>query len=168
MNRLAGFVGLAALSLSACVPASDGLVGRTLPPYPDGLEELQGTCIAAADDPAAVCAYSVAVLGHRAQGGAGQPVHVVAQRNAGYDGQMPRWTVSDAAPYPAAATVHALQVSTCRFDGEDDPHVVALVRHVPDREWSGDVAWARRLALATGRFAPVDPSRVACLNEAAY
>ena len=166
------FAALLPLALCALpAHAGDGsLVGRAMPPYPDDLRELQGTCLSDSDEYARVCDYGIAVLGTIDStiddpDRDATPRHVVAQRNLGRDGDQPRWRVTDALPYPQAAPGYFLQIGTCRVDGVDDGNVAALVRHRADAEQSGDVAWARRLDFASGRLQEIDPGRVGCLNE---
>lgn len=156
------------LALCALPAGADGgsLVGLDMPPYPDGLRELQGTCLSDSDEYARVCDYGIAVLGTMDDPGRdATPRHVVAQRSLGRDGDQPRWRVTDAVAYPQAGKDYWLQVGTCRIDGVDDGNVAALVRHDAGDEHSGDVAWARRLDFASGRLQEIDPARVDCRNE---
>ncbi|GAA4860343.1 hypothetical protein [Luteimonas vadosa] len=161
----------AGLLLSCCLGAVAGhahepLVGRVLPPYPDGLRELEGTCLSDSTDLERACDFGIAVLGTATEdGGERTLLHVVAQRSLPHDGREPRWEVTDAVDYPPVAPGYFLQVSTCRFDGADDARIAALVRHDPASEYSTDVAWARQLDFASGRLLELDPLRVDCLNE---
>ena len=165
---------LAALVLPAMsVPASDRIergnfVGRTLPPYPAGLQELQGACLAGGPGIAHVCDHSIAVLGHRPSDPARQPVArwVVSSRNVDRAARQPRWLVTDAIEVPKPRAGYELQIGTCRVDGVDAPDIVAFVRHRED-EISRDVRWVRRYDLATGKLASVEAGRVDCINEAA-
>jgi len=147
--------------------AGDGsLVGLTLPPYPEGLGELQGTCLSDSEEYERICDYAIAVLGRQDDPDRdATPFHVVAQRSLGRDGDLPRWRVTDALPYPHAAAGYFLQIGTCRVDGTDDGNVAALVRHDTDAEYSGDVTWARRLDFDSGRLQEIEPARIDCLNE---
>lgn len=144
------------------------LVGKTLPPYPAGLDELQGTCIAGGDGIAHVCDYAISVLGLRASDPERQPVArwVVSSRNLDRAARQPSWFVTDAVAAPKPRAGYELQIASCRVDGVDAPNVIAFVRHRDD-EVSRDVRWARRYDLATGKLLPVDAGRVDCINEAA-
>ena len=154
------------LVLASPAAAAQELVGRSVPPYPDGLAPVLGSCMSESSDPERICDFSLAVIGSR-DGDAVTPRFVVAERNAGYDGASPRWEVTDAVPYPATDKDRYFQVGSCRVDGRDDPRVGALVRHTDaTRERITDVAWAVRLELPEGRLAAVDPGAVDCLNEA--
>ena len=54
-----------AWSMSVLAPLSvtaADLVGRVMPPYPAGLDELGGSCVSDSVEPARVCDYSVGVL----------------------------------------------------------------------------------------------------------
>lgn len=141
------------------------LVGLDMPPYPDGLRELQGTCLSDSDDPARVCDYGIAVLGTMDEPDVDAvPRHIVAQRSLGRDGDLPRWRITDAVPYPQTGKDYWLQIGTCRVDGKDDGNVAALVRHA-DAEYSDDVTRAWRLDFGSGRLQDIDPASVDCLNE---
>lgn len=158
------------LLASASTAAAD-LVGRVMPPYPEGLEELGGSCVSASAERAHVCDYSVGVLASSSPEAAGPsvPRYVVAGRLAGRDGLRARWEITDAVPYPAGRQDYYLQFGTCRVDGRDDPRVAAIVRqHDTTTEWLKDVAWAGRLRLPDARFDVLDARAVDCINEAYY
>jgi hypothetical protein len=148
--------------------AHESLVGRILPPYPEGLRDLQGTCLSDSDQIARICDYGIAVLGRLDDDRStdAERLHVVAQRNVSRDEDGDaRWEVTDAIPYPHAPPDYFLQMATCRIDGLADDHVAAMVRQDGVSTYSGDVTWARRLDFASGRLVEVDPGRVDCLNE---
>ena len=161
-----------ALSMLAplSVAAAD-LVGKVMPPYPAGLDELGGSCVSDSADPAHVCDYSIGVLATPARGTGGEPVprFVVAGQFAGRDGDRAQWRITDALPYPAGRSGYYLQFGTCRVNGRDDPRVAAIVRqHDTSTEWLKDVAWAGRLRLPNGRFDVLEARTVDCVNEAYY
>ena len=168
-----GGTGLA-WSMSVLAPlslAATDLVGRVVPPYPAGLDELGGSCVSDSPDPARVCDYSVGVLAAPAGNAGGEPVprFVVAGQFAGRDGARAQWRITDALPYPVAQPGYYLQFGTCRVDGRDDARVAAIVRQRDTAtEWLKDVAWAGRLKLPEGRFDRLDARAVDCLNEAYY
>lgn len=147
---------------------SASLIGKTLPPYPGGLDELQGTCIAGGQGIAHVCDYSIAVLGHRPADPERPPVPqwVVSSRNLDSAAKQARWQVTDAIAVPKPRAGYDLQIGTCRIAGVDAPEVIAFVRHGDD-EVSRDVRWARRHDLATGKLVVVAPGQVDCINEGA-
>ncbi len=146
--------------------ADDSLVGKTVPPYPAGLDELQGSCISGGPLPAQVCDYSLTVVGRfaadRAQGATA--TQVLAMRNLDSGARQARWTVTDAVAVPKARKGYELQIGTCRVDRVDSPNVVAFVRH-GDREYSRDVRWVRQFDIASGMLVPVAAKRVDCINE---
>ena len=143
------------------------LVGRTMPPYPDGLREVGGICLADSRNPGAVCDYSIGLLADIGNDPEAAAVmrYVVAGRIQGRDGTVALWKITDALPYPAVARDYYWQAGSCRVDREEDSKVIAVVRHDLEQEYSGDVAWARGLDLESGKFVKVDPKRVDCLNE---
>lgn len=152
----------------AAVQAHEPLVGRILPPYPDGLRDLQGTCLSDSEDIARICDYGISVLGRIDEDPSQDAtrLHVVAQRNLSRDAEGDaRWEVTDVLPYPVAPPDYFLQVGTCRIDGTADGQVAAMVRHDDVTTYLVDVTWARRLDFVSGRLIEVDPRRVDCLNE---
>ena len=157
---------LASLTLPVTAGAVD-LVGKTMPPYPEGLRDVGGSCLSDSTDPAHVCDYSIGVL---ADAGTDPEVdavtrYVVAGRMAGRDGPQALWKITDAQPYPKVAKGSFWQAGSCRVDKVEDPKLVVVVRQGGDQEYLTDVAWARRLDLMSGKFSVVDPARVDCINE---
>ena len=155
-----------AAAASAAGPQSDSLVGREVPPYPAGLDELQGTCIAGGPSFAQVCDYSLTVIGRFATDPAmgATPTQLLALRNLDTGARQARWNVTDAVAVPKPRKGYGLQIGTCRIHRVDKPGVVAFVRH-GDREYSRDVRWAREFDIASGRLLPVASKRVDCVNE---
>lgn len=152
--------------IATAFAADDSLVGKTVPPYPAGLDELQGSCISGGPLPAQVCDYSLTVVGRfaadRAQGATA--TQVLALRNLDSGARQARWTVTGAVAVPKPRKGYELQIGTCRVDRVDSPNVVAFVRH-GDREYSRDVRWARQFDIASGMLVPVESKRVDCINE---
>ncbi len=163
-----------AWSMSLLAPlsvAATDLIGRVMPPYPSGLDELGGSCVSDSADPAHVCDYSVGVLAAPAADLEGEPVprFVVAGQLAGRDGARAHWRSTDARPNPADRPGYYLQFGTCRVNGHDDARVAAIVRqHGTTTEWLKDVAWAGRLRLPDARFEVLEARTVDCINEAYY
>lgn len=161
---------LPALLLLLALPAGAAaveLVGKTMPPYPEGLREVGGSCLSDSADPAHVCDYSIGVLADAGADPEADAVlrYVVAGRMAGRDGPLALWKITDAQPYPRVAQGFFWQAGSCRVDKVEDARLVAVVRQDSRREYLADVAWARRLDLESGKFAVIDPARVDCINE---
>ena len=155
-----------ALLLSLALPHTAGaveLVGKTMPPYPGGLREAGGACLSDSTGTGHVCDYSIGLLADADA----EPVmrYVTAGRLAGRDGPLASWTITDAQPYPKVAKGFYWQAGTCRVDKVGDDKVIAVVRQGLEQEYLGDVAWARRLDLESGKFRAIDPARVDCINE---
>jgi hypothetical protein len=165
--RIAG-VALTMLAAAAAASSPDGdtLVGRSVPPYPAGLDELQGSCIAGGPSPTQVCDYSLTVVGRFATDPAlaATPTQLLALRNLDPGARQARWQVIDAAVVPKPRRGYELQIGGCRIDGVDAAAVVAFVRH-GDREYSRDVRWARQFDMASGRLLQLAGKRVDCINE---
>lgn len=159
-----------ALLLWLALPQATGaaeLVGETMPPYPEGLREVGGTCLSDSADTRHVCDYSIGLLADASEDPVAEPVmrYVTAGRLFGRDGPLALWKVTDAQDYPEVAKGFFWQAGTCRVDKLDDPTVIAVVRQGLEQEYLANVAWARRLDLKSGKFAIIDPARVDCINE---
>ena len=159
-----------ALLMLAMLPVAASaveLVGKTVPPYPDGLRDVGGSCLSDSTDPAHVCDFSIGVLADADADPNLEAVlrYVVAGRMAGREGPLALWKITDAQAYPKAGKGYFWQAGTCRVDKVDDAKVIAVVRQGAEQEYLGDVAWARRLDLKNGKFSVLDPARVDCINE---
>ena len=155
------------LALLPMPAAAVELAGRTVPPYPGGLQDVGGACVSDSPDPAHVCDFSIGVLADAAAGTDDEPAlrYVVAGRMAGRDGTHALWKITDVLPYPTVGRGYSWQAGSCRVDQVDDGKVIALVNHSAGQEYLTDIAWARRLDLHSGKFSVLDPARVDCLNE---
>lgn len=160
-------VGVFALAFGAT--AGEGnLVGKTIPPYPAGLDELQGICIAGGPSLDRVCDYGLQVIGRPSTDPnlAAMPIQLLASRSVETGAAQARWRVTDAVAVPKPRKGYDLQIGNCRYGGVDGAPIVAFVRH-GNREYSRDVLWARRLDIATGKLLAVAIKHVDCVNEGA-
>ena len=148
----------AAAWFSALLPAAalaDGLVGSIIPPYPAGLVNEQGACIAE-------CDFSIGIL----EDASSTPKSLFGARLAGRDDKgKAHWTVTDAVPYPDFPKGYILGMATCEADGIKDETIVAVVRAIEEDEWLADVLWALRYDLDTEKFVDHPVQGVRCLNE---
>ncbi|MFZ5638454.1 MAG: hypothetical protein ACOY82_17895 [Pseudomonadota bacterium] len=144
------------------------LIGTRVPPYPDGLSEIGGSCVPGGEGIARVCEFGLAMVGTgtSASGGAAMVRYVIASKNTDPAADKPTWQVLDAIDAPALQIGYDLQLGACSIDGQDNPGLIAAVRHGQD-ERSADITWARRFDTATGKLADVETARVSCLNTAA-
>lgn len=139
------------------------IVGRMMPPYPEGLIEVQGVCVPGGEAPERICDFGIAVLGREAIEPSTSGAYLVASRNVEPDAQQPLWKITDALDAPIATAGHELQLGGCRLDGELRSDVVALVRHGAS-EYSADIGWAKRLNIETGKFLDIELDRVDCID----
>lgn len=139
------------------------LIGRTLPPYPQGLSEVQGVCVPGGEQLERICDYGLAVLGYETIEPAPTGVYLIASANAEPEAKQPLWRVTDALDAPQTKAGYELQLGSCRLDGAQHNDIVALVRF-GDAEYSSDIAWAKRLDIATGKFVALELARVDCVN----
>ena len=139
------------------------LIGKTVPPYPEGLEEASGSCVAGGDGLEHACDFGVATIGNRTAGGELSVRYLIASRNIDTDAKQPQWEVTDAVDAPSIDNGHFLQITGCRLNGVAVPSLVALVRH-GDAEYSSDVTWVRRFDTATGKLSDIPLDGVDCFN----
>ena len=159
-----------ALLVFATLPMAAGaveLIGKTMPPYPEGLQDVGGSCLSDSVDPEHVCDFSIGLLADAVKDPNAEPVlrYVVAGRMAGREGPLALWKITDVQVYPKAGKGYFWQAGSCRVDQVNDAKVIAVVRQGAEQEYLTDVAWARRLDLKSGKFSLVDPVRVDCINE---
>ena len=153
MWRVAFFLAL------TCAARADELVGRRVPPFPDGMHEGGGSCIPSAQDP---CHRGVSVL----VSGAGKEIGVYASLFDGHDERgKPFSIVTDVIPYPKVNAGHHLDWSSCRYYGVEDSAVISVVKQ-SKQPWLPSAGWAYRVENASGKFVKLDPKRVDCYNTA--
>lgn len=161
---------IAAMLVLATLPMAAGaveLIGKTVPPYPEGLQDVGGSCLSDSADPEHVCDFSIGLLADAGTDSNAEPVlrYVVAGRMAGREGPLALWKITDMQPYPKVGKGFFWQAGSCRVDKVDDAKVIAVVRQDTEQEYLTDVAWARRLDLKSGKFSVVGAARVDCVNE---
>lgn len=166
-SRSAAAPDAAALPAPGAAPVLDAaaLIGRTMPPSPAGLDEIQGICIADPDVPTHPCAHGLAALGVRNADGSARNLWLVANRNREPDADLPSWEILDAVALPPPEAGYELQLGDCRIDGREQTGIAVLVRH-GESEYSRDIRWARRFDPADGRLAAPDLARIDCPNYA--
>lgn len=143
-----------------CAAHAEDLVGKRVPPFPDGLQQGGGSCISAGtQDP---CRRRVSVLINAA----GKQIGVYASISDGHDEKgRPYGIVTDLVPYPKIRKGYHLDWGSCRYDRVEDGAVVAVVRD-SKRRWLPAVEWAYRVDSASGKLVNLDPARVDCFNTA--
>jgi len=172
VNAARAFAGVVLAACFVLVPvcaqsvaASDarthhGWVGYVVPPYPSGWKEAGGACIGSVDDVADLCRHSIVEV-IDAQSG----IRMVLALEPVKSFSNPSLSRIAAVLEPEALFDPELAVSygLCQLRGIDDRTVVALV-HYDENEWlPAREAW--RFDAAPGRFVPLPPAEVRCLNE---
>ena len=149
----------------ACADGHPRLVGRIVPPYPDGFRSNTGSCVGIGSGIDELCARSIATLDDNED----RTVQLLAAQFVDRVGDEPRWRVTDSVPYPALRRDELVAIATCQRNGVDDTGVVAIIDTGADGASELDmlpaVRWAVRLDRRTGRFLRVPPSSVRCYNE---
>ncbi|HEY0683061.1 MAG TPA: hypothetical protein VGD45_12075 [Steroidobacter sp.] len=151
--------------LTAILPAAalaSSLVGSTVPPYPDGLKDIGGSCIARAlRGTDRSCDFSIGILADSND----VPKILYGSRLAGRDeSNHALWTITDAMPYPEVPEGYTLAVASCQDNGERDEGIVAVVR-LAETEWLTEVLWIRRYNFGTKKFIEHPSAGVRCINE---
>ncbi|MGN6150497.1 MAG: hypothetical protein ACTHOH_00620 [Lysobacteraceae bacterium] len=147
---------------------ASALIGLVVPPYPDGLTEIAGSCVPSGPGNDRLCDFGISMLGDAAKGSsAAMARFVTAARHAdpGADGK-PRWEVLDAVDVPRLPPGYDLQLGACKFDGKDAPGLIAVVRHGTG-DTSVDVKWVRRFDTDGGKLVDADTTKVSCADPAA-
>ena len=169
MRRVESYRTRVAASLIALLgtlpAAATDLVGKEVPPYPDGLVSRQGSCVTDTPGYAHVCDYGIALV----DDADGRPRYIAAKQALGHDANGSRWRVLDAIPYPDVAADEYLALGACRLrgtpEGEPDPAMVAVVGFGGDVEWFDDVRRAWRLDFAQKRLVEMPVAGIQCANE---
>ncbi len=141
-------------------------IGTTVPPYPQGLEQASGNCVAGGDGLEHACDFGLATIGNRAADGEISVLYLIASRNLDTAAKQPQWEVTDAVDVPDIDTGYQLQIAGCRLNGADVPGLVAVVRYT-DAEFLSDVTWVRRYDTATGKLSDIPANGVDCANLSA-
>ena len=138
------------------------LVGRRVPPYPEPLADLGGTCFSApAPGPGSeVCAYSVSIHGPEA----GNPTHAMVLKAVGRDGDNAVWRVLEVVERPPIDGAGFVHYGCEPLDG-DAVVVLAVADLAPDGEWYEPVHRAWAFDFATERLRGIDVAGVRCINE---
>jgi hypothetical protein len=141
-------------------PDTTELVGKRVPPLPDGMYGGGGACIGNRSEDR--CHRSVSVL----MSSKGKRIGVYAAVSDGRDEKGSAfWIVTDVMPYPKVDKGHDLAWGSCRYDSVEDNSVVAVVRN-SKQPWLRAVGWAYRVEDISGRFIKLDIMHVDCANTA--
>jgi hypothetical protein len=139
---------------------AEDLVGKRVPPLPDGMYQGGGACIG--NGPGDSCRRSVSVF----MSSKGKRIGVYAAVSDGRDEKgFAFWIVTDVLPYPNVDKGHDLVWGSCRYDGVEDNSVVAVVRN-SKQPWLRAAGWAYRVEDTSGRFIKLDTMHVDCANTA--
>lgn len=137
-------------------------LGREVPPYPDGLEKAEGTCIPGDAGIEHICDYGIAVW----RDPQGIYRHLVAGQLLGHDpAGRARWRLLDVLPYPVLPEGYGLTIGLCEIDGRVAPNVAATVDMSRDTEWFAAIDKAWRLDFGRKRLVETRPDGIRCRNE---
>ena len=149
----------AALFLFTASPESENLVGKTVPPYPPGMESTYGSCMSSRPDERKFCDYSVSEI-HRV----GEDPHaILLKRFIRYEGDIPVWTVVDQIDWPEQPENTDLFWGVCYRNGEFDPAILAIVEII-DEELVSALGWARKIDFESEKFVVISHEGITCQN----
>jgi len=163
-----------ALCAAAGTPADDAraggnpmMIGKVVPPYPEGFRSNTGSCVGVGTGIDQLCARSIATLDDDED----RTVQLLAAQFVDRLGDEPRWRITDSVPYPALRRDELVAIATCQRNGVDDTGVVAIIdtgaEGASELDMLPAVRWAMRLDRRTGKFLRVTPASVRCYNEGA-
>jgi hypothetical protein len=167
MMRAAQAMLLAGLSAAGVAWAGGHpmMIGKVVPPYPDGYRSNTGSCVGSGSGIDQLCARSIATLDDDED----RSVQLLAAQFVERVGDEPRWRITDAVPYPALRRDELVAIATCQRNGVDDTALVAIIDTgavgASELDMLPAVRWAMRLDRATGKFLRVSPGSVRCYNE---
>ena len=147
-------------------PPSVNIVGTVVPPYPQGFDSFEGTCIAGKGKTAQPCQYTIGILQASRDD---TPVGIFAGTYDHLENNFIRWKVTDYIQYPAVPNGHTFTSVGCQLNGTEDETILAVLE--PEKGNSmepaglGKAIWARKLNVASGKFTTVGTSSVKCLYE---
>lgn len=147
---------------TATVVDADSLIGREVPPYPPGLDELGGTCFSApgTGPGSEVCAYSVSIHGTDMT----HVSHALALRQIGRDGNHAVWRVLDAVERPAIEDAAFVPMG-CEPLDDGRSVILALAKTDATQAWFEPVHKAWVFDFEAERLIEVDATGVHCPNE---
>jgi len=140
------------LTLFTSICSADGLTGKTIPPYPQGWSEPEGTCLAD-------CRYNIGVLSK----GSARTLYL-GKESPSSTADSPRWLVLDEMPYPQAPSGFRVTYGTCQANQKEDPSIIAVVKNT-ETEWQTQVKFAYRANIKTGQLETISTQGVRCANE---
>jgi len=140
------------------------LSGQRVPPFPDGLVNHDGACIALAGADRD-CRYGFLIL----DDGAGVPTLLLGTESEERDDAgKPTWLVIDSFRISPLPKGYGLAYTECAYDGVIDGLIVAAVRRYDSAakppEWLNEVLWVKRLDLRKRVFEDLPAERVRCKN----
>ncbi len=139
---------------------ADNFIGKIVPPYSEGFNDLSGACVTDTDEDDGTCKYSINILAKN-----NEKIAILAQRSLRKSQDDPNtWVVTDQLAYPEVQEGYYLTIGACMFNGKFDDAIVAVVKDAMAEDLQS-YFWARRVDLKTGKFTIINPEKVNCFNE---
>ena len=145
---------------ASCSTPTPSLIDSIVPPYPNDLTSMSGSCSGPSLEE--ICDFSVSVL-HTSRG---EPISVLAMKRVAHINDEARWRVTDQIPFPALAENQFLATYDCRSGANRIWGLTAVVTYSRSDGYSPAVKWAYLLNHTTGKFLKYSPQGIACLTAA--
>ena len=152
------FLSLSAISLLLVIHLglADDIVGKTVPPYPTGWQDLGGGCI---DDD---CTYSLGKFKKNKQ-----EFYYLSQSLPELN-HKPQWKVLSYMPMPHVEKGFEVVDFACQLNGNGegplDATIIAVVKTI-DAELYKTIQSAYRVNTTTGRFENISTDGVVCIKQ---
>ncbi|NVJ66676.1 MAG: hypothetical protein HWE16_09310 [Gammaproteobacteria bacterium] len=146
------------LLLTSC---TYNLIGKKVPPYPNGTFSQYGACITSHLGYERMCEYSIGILENEQREHIGLLVlrSLKQKRNDPND-----WIVTDHIKHPKVGYGNLLMYGSCMMNQDPDETILAIVEG-SHKEYLKATNWAMQVNLNSGKFEKISPSLVSCYNE---
>lgn len=160
MPRMIQAIVLAALLSSLPALAQDKLIGKVVPPYPEGISSEMGKCIF--DDDTEACQFAISTL--NAADGAVIGVLAAKHLDRRIDDQS-YWHVLDVQEAPPLGKGQMWAIEECHHRGLLDPAMIGIVTYRDKGGWleTGETVWAIRFDQKTQKLHTISPANVECV-----
>ena len=141
---------------------SNNMIGKVVPPYPSGLEEVEGSCVTSHLGLERMCDYAIGIL----QNYSDKRTTILAKKSIKKNRfDSPLWEVTDQLEYPVIKNGFWLSHGSCLLNGKLDQTVITIVKDSPT-EYQEATSWAWKLNINTGKFEKISHENIKCLNGA--
>ncbi|MDH5445942.1 MAG: hypothetical protein OEY52_10315 [Gammaproteobacteria bacterium] len=138
---------------------AENLIGKVVPPYPDGLKSRQGACISVELGDNKFCDYAVEELQEIGK----KPHTIVIKKQIGRKGKKAIWKITDQIDYPEIRKGEYLTFAGCKVNNVFDQTVMAVVSFT-ESQFHKATSWAAIVNLKSGLVTKIQPNGIECDN----